>query len=306
MTTCLVLGAGFIGSHIAELLVKKGYQVKIFDISFDSVDNGLIKAAECFKGDFCNYIGWKEVLHGVDYIFHNICTTIPKTADDDPVRDIETNVISNVRLFKELINSGIKKIIFSSSGGTIYGEPAILPISEEHPSDPISSYAISKLSIEKYLHYFRYHYGLDYVSLRYSNAYGIGQNPFGMLGAVTIFIRRLVDRQPITVFGDGSIVRDYIYVDDIARANLCVMQGQTRHESYNVGTGVGISIRDLIALIFRVTGMSTEVNYLNKRSNDVSKNILDISLIKQELDWAPEIDLEDGILRIWEYFKQNG
>lgn len=304
MTTCLVLGGvGFIGSHIAELLVKNGYYVRIFDKATVETGHNSLRNIEYIKGDFFTFSDWGNVLRGVDYVFHNICTTIPKTSDENPIFDIETNVVGNVRFLREIADGKIRKLVFSSSGGTIYGEPGTIPIPETHPTNPITSYGISKLSVEKYLHYFNHHCGLDSVSLRYANAYGPGQNPRGMVGAVAIFLRLLMEGKPVTVFGDGSVVRDYVYIDDIARANLYAIQKETSSKVFNVGTGKGTSLNELIQMISEVTGRKMVVNYASERSGDVSANVLDISLIRQELNWEPEIDLREGIARVWDYIR---
>jgi UDP-glucose 4-epimerase len=221
---CLVLGGGgFIGSHIAEMLVRNGYTVRVFDRVNTLPCHLKPCKIELVQGDYCSFSDWGTVLKDVDYVFHTLSTTIPSTSDKDPIYDIQTNVIGTIGLLNEVIRHNIKKFIFSSSGGTIYGHKPV-PIAETSATDPICSYAISKLSVEKYLGYFNYHYGLNYVSLRYSNAYGIGQDPKGMVGAVTIFLELMMRGKPITVFGDGNIIRDYIYIDDVQRANLIMLR----------------------------------------------------------------------------------
>jgi UDP-glucose 4-epimerase len=259
--TCLVLGgAGFIGSHIAQTLVDNDYSVRIFDRSDVRLSHKLRSRIEFIKGNLFEFNNWPSVLKDVDYIFHNIHSTIPSTSNDNPIYDVETNVIGNLRFLLQLRDYPIKKIIYSSSGGSVYGQPAIVPIPETHPTDPISSYAITKLAIEKYLHYFKYHYGIDFVSLRYSNVYGIGQDPLGSLGAVTIFLKQIKENKAINIFGNGSVIRDYVYIDDASRANLNAIQKELKSNIYNVGTGVGTSIKELLKLIKEVTGKSFVLN----------------------------------------------
>ena len=303
MTTCLVLGGkGFIGSHIVNALFTEGFNVKVFD---KSMDKKFPEKVECIHGDFFNFKEWESVLKDVDFIFHNICTTIPKSSNEDIIYDIETNVIGNVRFLQEVVKSETEKFIFSSSGGTIYGEPLVLPIPESHPTNPISSYGISKLAFEKYLNFFNNEYGLDFISLRYSNVFGEGQNPKGMVGAVIIFLELLREKKPITIYGNGNSVRDFIYIDDVIKANLLTARKKSKHKIFNVGTGIGTSVETLIETIFRITHKQTEVFFTGMRSGDVSTNILDISLIRREFDWDPKVNLEDGILRIWTYMQND-
>jgi len=300
--TCLVIGgAGFIGSHIAYALLENGYRVKIFDQLCNMANPFPIHKVEIIQGDYYNCKEWELILKNVDFIFHNISTTIPFTSNQDLIYDIETNVLGNIRFLNEVIKHPIKKFVFSSSGGTIYGNPKVLPIAESAPNNPISSYAITKLIIEKYLNYYNYHYGLDYASLRYSNVYGIGQNPKGMLGAITVFLTSLVKGEPITVFGDGNTIRDYVYIDDIVRANLLVAEGKASEHIFNVGTGVGVSINELIGSIEQVTGIKCKVNYAMARECDVIANILDRSLIKNEFGWEPKTTLKEGIYILWKH-----
>jgi UDP-glucose 4-epimerase len=306
MNTCLVLGgSGFIGTYIADLLLKSGYNVKIFDKISRPSGSEFEDRITHVSGDFNSFTQWSEVLENVDYVFHNICTTIPNTSNENPIYDIQTNVISNVRLLQEVVKSKVKKIIFSSSGGTIYGNSREVPISEAHPTDPISSYAISKLAVEKYLYFFNFHYGLDYVCLRYSNIYGEGQNPHGMLGAITIFLEKVKNDEPVKVFGDGNIVRDYVHIKDAARANLNAIESNTEHKIFNIATGTGTSINQLIDIITEVTRKKVRVRYLEKRTSDVDSNVLDISLAKKELNWVPEIKLRNGISQLWAFIQKN-
>ena len=262
---CLILGgAGFIGSHIADILLKNGYSVRIFDRENKVPVYLEYSGAELVQGDYFSFSQWDSLLGDVSYVFHTLSTTIPSTSDIDPVYDIQTNVISNVRFLNEAVKHNVKKIVFSSSGGTIYGHKPV-PIAETSATDPICSYAISKLAVEKYLYYFNYHHGLDYVSLRYSNVYGLGQDTGGMLGAVNIFMALMMEGKPLTIFGDGNIIRDYIHIDDIQRANLLALQNKTPNHIYNVGTGVGTSINQLIELISQVTGFKPVINRVPAR-----------------------------------------
>lgn len=297
-------GAGFIGSHIAEILVNNGYTVRVFDRNDRLPGHLAHDGIELVQGDYFNFSQWHSLLQDVDSVFHTLSTTIPSTSDKDPVYDIQTNVIGNVRFLNEAVKHKIRKIIFSSSGGTIYGRKSV-PISETSATDPICSYAISKLSVEKYLYYFNFHHGLDYVSLRYSNVYGLGQDPGGMLGAVTIFLSLMMQGKPVTIFGDGSIIRDYIHISDIQRANLLSLMHSTPNHIYNVGTGIGTSINELVNLISQITGLKAKIDRMPVRRDDVPANVLDFSLIKKDLGWEPVVTLKEGIAMLWKDLKER-
>lgn len=307
MTTCLVLGGnGFIGSHIVDILVKKGYNVKVFGNFNSGLSNltTVLDQVELIKGDFRNRMDIKRALKGIDFVFHNIYFTIPQTSVEDPIYDVE-NVISTLQLLHEIVNSDVKKIIFSSSGGAIYGMPKEVPITESHPTDPISPYGVSKLSIEKYIQNFNNLYGIDYTILRYSNVYGERQDPFGKVGAITIFLNRIKEKKPLVIFGDGSAIKDYVYVKDVANANLLAMENRSKEKVFNVGSGAGISVNHLIDLLFKITGEEIKVEYTKRRTEDVSKMILDISRIEKELRWMPETSFEDGIKNVYEWLKNT-
>jgi UDP-glucose 4-epimerase len=262
---CLVLsGAGFIGSHVVDALVEKGHDVGVFDLPRRNKSNvshhlGRIKIIE---GDFTNEADLRRAVPGMDYIFHLIGTTLPQSSNDNPVYDVESNVIGTLRLLRLAVKVGVKKVVFISSGGTVYGLPEKIPIPETHPTSPLCSYGITKLVIEKYLHLFHHLYGLDYVVLRVSNCYGERQQFVGaQQGVVSIFMNLLKRDKPITIWGDGSVVRDFVYVKDVARAFLLALTNTSQHKVFNVGSSVGTSVNQLLALIQKITGKTPRVNY---------------------------------------------
>ena len=205
------------GSHLADALLKKGHEVRILDKKNVDTSNikHIIDDVGLIRGDFTNEIDLKSAMKGIDYVFHFICTTIPTTSTENPVYDIETNVVSTVKMLQIAVKEKVKKIIFSSSGGTIYGVPQTLPIPENHPTNPTCAYGISKLMIEKYLHLFFQVHRLSYVSLRFSNPFGERQNTISEQGSVAVFLGLAKKKKSITVWGDGSVVRDYVYIKDL-------------------------------------------------------------------------------------------
>jgi UDP-glucose 4-epimerase len=308
MKSCLIFGGnGFIGSHLAERLINTGYNVTVFD----NFENGMsnletIKSRiEIIKGDFLSGSDIVRALKNMDYVFHYISTTIPSTANKDPAYDIESNVIGSVKLFQSAVNSNIEKIVFSSSGGMIYGEPTSLPIRELDPLNPIDPYGISKLAIEKYLNYFSYTYGLDYTIFRYSNPYGERQNPNGKQGVIPIFLKRIKQGDPPVIYGNGSMIRDYIYIEDAIDATIAVLESKSHDTVFNVGSGEGRSVNQLVDIMSKVVGKKIIPNYIKENSKYIQKVILDISKIQNQIGWKPSINIEEGIRRTWEWINRS-
>jgi UDP-glucose 4-epimerase len=307
---CLVLGGcGFLGSHLVDGLLDSDYEVAVFDkvnVDTKNIEHSLTKV-DLIKGDFANRNDLERAIKGVDCVFHFIGTTLPESSTQNPVYDIETNVISSISLLEFAKSANVKKVIFASSGGTIYGIPRKIPIPEGHPTNPICAYGISKLMIEKYLHLYFNLYGLDYVSLRFSNAYGERQDPNSSQGAVAVFLGKIIKGDPIDIWGDGEVVRDYIYVKDIVDACLKAAElKQTKCHTFNIGSGNGVSLNSLIQIIKNVTGKDVKVKYTKGRKIDVPTNVLDVSLARKVLGWEPRIGIEAGIKRVLSDFRLEG
>jgi len=304
MTTCLILGGnGFLGSHLAEGLVEKGYDVRVLD-SFQTGMTNLetVKGKiEIIKGDFLNHADVLQALKGMDYVFHYISTTVPATAVKDPIYDVQTNVIGAVRLLQLAVASKVKRVIFPSSGGTVYGEPASLRVHETHALNPMDPYGISKLAIEKYLNYFNRAYGLDYLILRYSNPYGERQSPHGQQGVIPVFLNRIKMGERPVIYGDGSTERDYVYVGDAAEATIAALEKKTAHKIFNVGSGAGTSLNQLIELMSGVAGKKIEPAYAEDTAIRVQKVVLDVSRMRDEVGWKPSTSLQEGIERTWRW-----
>lgn len=307
---CLVLGGGgFIGSHLCEELLSKNYEVRIFEKLNFSIKNisGFLSEVNIFEGDFNNLVDIKNSLTGIDYVFHLVSSTLPATSNDNPVYDAETNLISSLRLFRECIERKVKKVIFISSGGTVYGVPDKVPIREEFQSNPICSYGIIKKTIEEYLFMFEKIYGLDYFIFRLSNPYGERQNPSASQGVIPVFINKAINEELIPVWGNGEVVRDYVYIKDVVRAlagSLCV---DSKERIFNLSSGKGHSLNQIIELIKKISNKKVKVEYKKGRSIDVPVNILNNSRIKKTFNWKPETTLEEGIRFTYNYLKKiNG
>lgn len=301
---CLVLGGnGFIGSHLVDKLLAEGYRVRVFD-KYEEHYRKPLAAVDYRYGDFGNRGLLMEALTDINFVFHLISTTLPKTSNDDPAFDVQSNIVETLFLLEQCITRKIKKIIFLSSGGTIYGKPATLPIPENSPTDPECSYGISKLTIEKYLALFNHLYGLEYTILRPSNVYGIRQNPEGIQGAISVFLGKVARGAPILIWGDGKVVRDYVYIDDLVEAVIKAAKLKTQDRIFNIGSGKGVSLNEIIEVISQVTNRDKRVEYHAKRTFDVPEIYLDVSRAHQQLKWAATTTLEDGIKRTWDFVQK--
>lgn len=300
MASCLVLGgAGFIGSHLAEALLQAGHRVRIFDRPHLDRLPGFLqrRELEVFTGDFLNPRALSPALEGSEIVFHLVSTTLPKTSNDNPVYDVESNVLGTLRLLELCRSQGVRKVVFTSSGGTVYGVPRSVPIDESHPTDPICSYGIHKLVIEKYLRLSHRVHGLDYCVVRPPNLYGPRQRLDVAQGAVAVFLDRALRGKPIQVWGDGSVVRDYLYVGDAAEALLKAAAFEGEPRLFNIGSGVGTSLTQLIKEIEALLGRPVPVEYAAARPLDVPANVLDASLARRHLGWAPRTSLAEGLRR---------
>lgn len=305
MEKCLIFGGnGFIGSHLVEELVKEGYDVAVFDKSDIKKLDPIIDKIDIIKGDFLNENDVSSAMKDIDFVFHYISTTTPAIATKDPIYDIESNIIGSVKMFQCATKNNVKKIIFSSSGGTIYGEKVNVPCGEMDPVNPVNPYAISKLTIEKYLHYFNYIYGIDYTIFRYSNPYGERQSPLGKQGVIPIFLNKIKHYENPVIYGDGSMVRDYIYIKDAISATIAVLEKKTNEKIFNVGSMKGTSINELINIMSEVTSQKIIPEYI-ENTNYIPKIILDISRIKKEVGWEPTVDIHEGIKRTWQWINEN-
>jgi UDP-glucose 4-epimerase len=300
MASCLVLGgAGFIGSHLAEALLQAGHRVRIFDRPhLDRLPAFLQRRElEVFTGDFLNPRALSPALDGSEIVFHLVSTTLPKTSNDNPVYDVESNVVGTLRLLELCRSQGVRKVVVVSSGGTVYGVPRSVPIDESHPTDPTCSYGIHKLVIEKYLQLSHRIHGLDYSVVRPPNLYGPRQRLDIAQGAVAVFLDRALRGQPIQVWGDGSVVRDYLYVGDAAEALLKAAAFEGEPRLFNIGSGVGTSLTQLIKEIETLLGCPVAVEYTAARALDVPANVLDASLARRHLGWAARTSLAEGLRR---------
>lgn len=299
----LILGGnGFIGSHLVDRLLAEGHSVRVFD-RYEEHFRKQLTGVDYRFGDFGNRGLLSDALEDIDTVCHLINTTLPKTSNDDPVFDVQSNVVETLFLLEQCVAKKIAKVIFASSGGTIYGRPSTLPISEDSPTDPECSYGITKLTIEKYLALYNHLYGLDYTILRPSNPYGSRQNPNGIQGAISVFLGKVARNEPVEVWGDGEVVRDYVYVSDLVDGIYKASINTTSARIFNLGSGTGYSLNQIIDVIRNVTGRNVMVEYKAKRGFDIPCIYLDIKRAETELKWHPTTPLEVGIVKAWEFIQ---
>lgn len=307
--TCLVLGGrGFIGSHLITALLSHGYRVRCFDrphvvtLGRDLLDTpGFV----LIEGDLANEAEIAEAIDGCDICYHLVSTTLPKSSNADPVYDIESNVVASVKLLNHAVKSGVRKIIFASSGGTVYGNPVSIPIQESHPTNPVCSYGISKLAIEKYLGLFKQLHGLDYTVLRIANPFGERQRTHSSQGAVAVFLNKVLRGEPVEIWGDGSVVRDYIHIADVVDALLAALDQKSSEHVFNIGSGQGLSLNELLDAIERVTKCKAIRQYVTGRPFDVPASVLSIERARVALGWSPQVDFEQGLARFAEWLMQH-
>jgi UDP-glucose 4-epimerase len=304
---CAVFGGGgFIGSHLSEALLVSGHDVTVFDRAEARYLLGLERAgAKLCLGDFLQAEDISGVLSGYDLVYHLASATVPQTSNDNPAYDVDVNVLGTLRLLEAAKNAHVKKIVFSSTGGAVYGIPQELPIKESHPTDPTSSYGISKLTIEKYMHLYSILHGLNYCILRIANAYGERQPATGSQGVIGAFLDSAIRDDEIKVWGDGSVMRDYTYVGDIVNAFVKAGEYEGEHRIFNVGAGRGHSLNEIIEIIEQVIGKPLKVKHLPGRVFDIPVNVLDISRARTRLNWQPRVGILEGISRAYEWMVKD-
>ncbi|GAB2465058.1 NAD-dependent epimerase/dehydratase family protein [Xylanimonas ulmi] len=296
-------GNGFIGSHVVDALIEDGHEVTVFD-RFDDDPTYVGAPAAEIVGDFLNNGDVRGAVKGQDVIYHLLSTTTPATAEEDPLIDVRTNIPGSIDLFREAVDAGVGHVYYASSGGAIYGSHTEGAVSEEAVAAPVSPYAIGKLAIEQYLAYFERKHGLRSTVFRISNPYGPRQHALRRQGVIPIFLRNLADGRPLTVFGDGTMVRDYIYVTDLAAMLVTPLGRDAAHRVYNLGSGTGHSINEIIDGIHQATGIEPTLVRQQVPSTFVDRITLDVSRFHAEFGAiANPTTLLDGIVATWNEIK---
>lgn len=293
MKAMVLGGCGFIGSHIVDALLAAGHQVRVVDRAPEQFRPPL-DGVEYLFFDYTVASELQQAISGRDVVFHCISTTVPATSNENPQADVRENLMGTLGLLDAMRKAGVSRMVYLSSGGTVYGIPDTLPIPEDHPLRPLCSYGVVKVAIENYLLMYQYLYGLQPVVIRPSNPYGPRQAASGVQGVISAFARAMVEGKPIHVWGDGSVVRDYFHVSDLAR--LCVLAGESDKTGiFNAGSGEGRDLHLIIRLLSEAAGVTPEVRHMKAKAYDIPEVVLDISRARAAFGWEPGIALEQGI-----------
>lgn len=297
-------GAGFIGSHIVDALVEQGHQVAVVDNLSTGFSRNLNPEANFYHMNIIDE-GLAEVFkeEKPEVVNHQAAQMVIARSVEDPLFDARENILGGLNVILNCVRWGVRKVIYASSGGAVYGEPEYLPADEKHPINPISQYGVSKHTVEHYLYLYGILNELNYVVLRYPNVYGPRQNPAGEAGVVAIFAGQMLRGKQPTIFGSGDKTRDYTYVSDVVEANLLAMERGQRLIC-NIGTGVGTSDKGMFDALAHVLGYNGVPQYVPVRKGEVYHICLDCFLAQRELGWKPQVTLEEGLLKSVEYYRQ--
>jgi UDP-glucose 4-epimerase len=298
-------GAGFIGSHLVDRLILEGHEVVVVDNLSTGKRRNLNRAARLVKLDIQSWrlerVFRNERPH---MVMHLAAQMDVRKSVEDPMFDAQVNVLGTLNVLQQSIKHGVRKVVFSSSGGAIYGEQEIYPAPESHVTRPLSPYGVSKLCGEQYLSYYQRVNGLQIVSLRYANVYGPRQDPEGEAGVVAIFIQKLLNNEQAIVNGNGRQTRDFVYVEDVVEANLAAM-GQDIQGTYNVGTGEETSVNDLLGILVRHTNSTCKEVHGPAKGGEQARSVIDSGKLRQELSWESRTELNEGLKRTVDYFRER-
>ncbi|MGZ8983216.1 MAG: NAD-dependent epimerase/dehydratase family protein [Methylotenera sp.] len=303
--TLVIGGAGYIGAHLASHLISTGRQITVLGRSL-TPRNDLPDGVTYVAGNFGQHDLICGLLDRHQEVIHLAYATVPNTSFENPLADLLQNLPPTVQLFSEMADRGIK-LVLVSSGGTVYGEAVELPISETHPTKPISPYGVTKLTLENYAYLYAATHGLKFVCVRPANAYGVGQQPFVGQGFISTAMASAMRGQPIGIFGQSGTIRDYFYVSDLAAGIVSALERGLLSETYNLGSGVGLSNMDVIKAIsplMEAIGREVKVEHLPERTFDVKANVLDSTKLQKHTGWKPEVEFNDGLRRTREWLRQ--
>ncbi len=306
-------GAGFIGSHVAEAHLARGDRVWVLDDLSSGREENVPRGAELVRMDIADAAvrALFRSVGGFDLVSHHAAQIDVRRSVADPAMDARTNVLGLLNVLEAARIHGAGRVLFISSGGVVYGEPEVRPTPETTPKAPHSPYGVSKLAAEYYLHYYHVVHGLEYAALRYSNVYGPRQDPHGEAGVVAIFCKRLLAGRPLTIFGDGTQTRDYVYVGDVVRANALLADAGLEpaagidDRAFNVGTGCETSVLGLARALMEASGRATELEHAPARAGELLHSSLDAGRLRA-LGWSPATPLAEGLLRTFEHISNGG
>ena len=300
-------GAGFIGSHVADAYIATGHEVAILDDFSTGSEANVNPAAKVLRFDVRNREGVVGAIAGFrpEVVNHHAAQSeVPKSVSD-PGFDAMVNIVGGLNVLQASVAAGVRKFVFTSTGGALYGEPDVVPADEDHPVRPLSPYGTSKLAFEQYLGTFHRTYGLEYTVLRYANIYGPRQDFHADEGRViAIFASRMLAGKPVTIDGDGEQARDMLHVADVAVANIAALD-RGAGGTYHISTGIPVTINELFRKLAILTDYKLEPNYGPRRKGDVFRIALDNTRARNDLGWGPKVKLEEGLTLTVEYFRKQ-
>ncbi|CEP77567.1 MAG: NAD-dependent epimerase/dehydratase family protein [Defluviitoga tunisiensis] len=299
-------GAGFIGSNLVDKLLEEGHSVVVVDNLSTGNINLLSPLALFYQQDIRDYKVMDIIFetHHFDYVFHLAAQISVPESVENPKKDAEINILGTLNILSLSVKYGIKKIIFSSSGGAIYGENAPIPTTEDYCPNPISPYAISKLACEHYIKFFSKEFSLDYTILRYSNVYGPKQTPKGEAGVVAIFTENMLNNQEVTIYGTGEQIRDFVHVYDVIQANILSLD-RAKNEIINISTNEATSINELFKIMKEEINYKKTPIYQQKRPGDLEVSVLSNEKAKEILNWQPSFNLKKGVKNTIEWYRTS-
>ncbi|SEC61007.1 UDP-glucose 4-epimerase [Rhizobiales bacterium GAS191] len=303
---CAVFGGGgFIGTHLCNALIGAGAEVRAFGRGH--IDRGgMHPDVSWTTGELSDMGAWLPLLNGVDVIYQLASSSTPQTAEVDPAQDVAENVVLALRLFDAAINCGVKRIIFLSSGGTIYGIPSRVPTDEDAPTRPISAYGLQKLTLEHYLRHYQRRRGIDIIIFRVANPYGPLQLGRKHQGVVPTFLRCALTGQPIQIWGADDVVRDFVYIEDVVDALVLGATYQGKYDTFNVGSGERISLRQVVNDIEAIIGRGSIPRvYIAAAPSAVPISLLDCTRIRTEMHWSPKVNWSDGLQQTARWMAAN-
>jgi UDP-glucose 4-epimerase len=296
-------GGGFMGTNLCRRLVADGYRVRAF--GRHSLFPEALKGVEWFQGDFSDAAALAAAIETFDVVFHLVHGATPLSANLDMVGDVQRNIVASLGMLDICRKLGVSRVVFASSGGTIYGCPQQIPTPETAPTEPITAYGISKLAIEKYLALNQHLHGLDYRVLRVTNPFGPFQTSIKNQGVIASIISHALRHEEIEIWGDGSVVRDFIFVDDVVDALVSAIDDRSEMRLFNIGCGEGRSLRDVIAAIERLVGRKLDINWKTARPVDVPVSIVAINRANDILGWRPRTPFISGLERTIEWWQSR-
>lgn len=299
-------GAGFIGSNIADAYIKLGHDVYLIDNLSTGSRDYINPKAVFIEADIRDEKSIIKIFakYKFEVINHHAAQIDLRKSVENPCYDVDVNVVGSINLLENAVKHDVKKFIFASTGGAMYGEHDYFPADENHPTRPFAPYGINKLTIEKYLYFYYHVYGLEYIIFRYANIYGPRQNPYGECGVIAIFTEKILNNIQPLINGNGEQTRDYVYVNDVVEANILALKAEVS-SIYNIGTGVETPVNYIFNELNRLSGTGFEENHGPAKKGEQIRSVLSYEKAKNELGWLPKVNIDEGLKRTFEYFKNR-